>query len=89
MRPAFTLLEILGEIEPEEREGVMQIVTSWMKQGQAFTVLRQLKRKFGELDPEVEVQIQRLESTQLEELSEALLDFEEVGDLTAWLRNLE
>jgi predicted transposase YdaD len=79
----------LGRIEPEEREGVMQIVTSWMKQGQAFTVLRQLKRKFGELDPEVEVQIQRLESTQLEELSEALLDFEEVGDLTAWLRNLE
>jgi hypothetical protein len=26
---------------------------------------------------------------QLKELSEALLDFENVGDLTDWLRNLE
>ncbi|MGK7875630.1 MAG: DUF4351 domain-containing protein [Xenococcaceae cyanobacterium] len=58
------------------------------EEGQESTVLRQLKRKFGELDREVKAQIQKLGSTQLEDLSEALLDFSSVEDLTAWLRNL-
>jgi hypothetical protein len=51
--------------------------------------LRQLKRKVGELDPEVEAQVRGLEVVQLEELSEALLDFSDVEDLIVWLRNLE
>ena len=68
----------------------MQIVTSWMKtgiqQGQATMVLLQLKHKFGEINPDVEAQIQQLSSPQLKDLSEALLDFEQLEDLTAWLR---
>jgi hypothetical protein len=32
--------------------------------------------------------VRELEVRQLEELSEALLDFENVGDLTDWLRDL-
>lgn len=68
----------------------MQIVTSWMKtgiqQGQASMVLLQLKHKFGEINPDVEAQIQQLSSPQLKDLSEALLDFEQLEDLTAWLR---
>lgn len=79
----------LGRIEPEAREEVMQIVTSWMRtgiqQGQVTTVFRQLKHKFGELDPTVEGQIGRLSSVHLEELSEALLGFEAVEDLRTWL----
>ena len=71
----------------------MQIVTSWMRtgiqQGQVSTVLRQLKHKFGKLDPTIEEQIGRLSSAQLEELSEALLDFEAVEDLTTWLSKFE
>lgn len=83
----------LGRIEPEEKEEVMQIVTSWMRtgiqQGQASMAVRQLKRKFGSLDPEVVAQIQRLSSAQLEDLSEALLDFSKVEDLTAWYQKLD
>jgi predicted transposase YdaD len=59
------------------------------KRGLISIILRQLHRKVGELDEEVEAQIRELEVAQLEELSEALLDFEDVGDLTDWLRNLE
>jgi Domain of unknown function (DUF4351) len=70
----------------------MQIVTSWMRtgiqQGQASMVMRQLKHKFGEIDSEIEAQIQKLSSPQLEDLSEALLDFEQVEDLTTWLSYL-
>jgi len=59
------------------------------KRGLISIILRQLHRKVGELEEEVEAQVRELEVAQLEELSEALLDFEEVGDLTDWLRNLE
>jgi predicted transposase YdaD len=79
----------IGTIELEDKEEVMQIVTSWMRtgiqQGQASMVMRQLKHKFGEIDPELEAQIQQLSSPQLEDLSEALLDFEQLEDLITWL----
>ncbi len=38
---------------------------------------------------ESEAQVRELEVAQLEELSEALLDFLHMRDLTDWLRNLE
>lgn len=87
----------LGRIEPEEKERVMEIVTSWMRtgieqgrrEGEVSIVMRLLKRKVGELDPVVEAKVRGLEVAALEELSEALLDFEDVEDLTVWLRNLE
>jgi hypothetical protein len=52
--------------------------------GQVSMVMRLLKHKFGEISPDVEARIKRLSSPQLEDLSEALLDFEQVEDLTAW-----
>ena len=85
-----TFRDEIGTIELEEREAVMQIVTSWMRtgiqQGQASMVIRQLRHKFGEIDSNIEAQIQKLSSPQLEDLSESLLDFEQLEDLTAWLR---
>ena len=95
--------EELGTIESEEREQVMQIVTSWMKTGieqgkqegrqegiqrETELILRLLKRKIGQLTPEIEAQVKGLEIEELENLGEALLDFEQLEDLTAWLSNL-
>ncbi|WP_226883695.1 DUF4351 domain-containing protein [Allocoleopsis franciscana] len=57
------------------------------KRGLISIIWRQLKRKFGQLNPEVEAQVRGLELASLEELSEALLDFENVEDLKVWLRN--
>ena len=51
-------------------------------------ILRQLKRKIGQLAPEMESQVKRLEIEELENLGEALLDFEQLEDLTTWLSNL-
>jgi predicted transposase YdaD len=59
------------------------------REGEVSIVMRQLKRKVGELNPEVEAKVRELEVAQLEELSEALLDFEDAENLTDWLRNLE
>jgi hypothetical protein len=62
----------LGTIELDEREEVMQIVTSWMRtgiqQGQVSMVMRQLKHKFGDITPDLEARIKRLSSPQLTEL---------------------
>jgi hypothetical protein len=69
-----------------------QMAGEWFdheKRGLITIIWRQLQCKVGELDPEVEAQVRGLEVAQLEELSEALLDFEDVEDLTDWLRNLE
>ena len=86
----------IDTLESGERDAIMQTLTSWEEKGLvrgrkeegATIVLRQLHRKFKQLSSEVEAQIQSLEVEQLEELSEALLEFESLDDLNAWLQNL-
>jgi hypothetical protein len=81
-----------------EEEKKMQYVTSVeelalergiekgiLKGGAAIT-LRQLLRRFGPLEEAVQAHICALPFEQLEELSEALLDFTALSDLEAWLR---
>lgn len=74
----------LANIEPIERERVMEIVTSSMEAGERELVLRQLRKRFGEFDAQLESQIVQLPVEQLERLGEALLDFTTVVDLTDW-----
>ncbi|NER90936.1 DUF4351 domain-containing protein, partial [Moorena sp. SIO3A2] len=48
-------------------------------------VIRQLTRRFGSVSDQLQQGIQKLSVAQLEELSEALLDFETVTDIAVWL----
>ena len=91
----------LQELHLKEKESVMEIITSWMEEGLeqgrregrqegrqegGYTVLlRQLRKLLRDLDPALEEQIKSLSSDRLEELSEALLDFNSPDDLRAWL----
>ncbi|BAY89632.1 MULTISPECIES: DUF4351 domain-containing protein [unclassified Tolypothrix] len=89
--------EQLASIEPRQEEQVMEIVTSWMREGiergqqqgrqqEALTlVLRQLNRRCGSLTPQLQERIQGLSVVELEDLGEALLDFASVADLENWL----
>ena len=54
-------------------------------QGEAKVTLRLLSRRCGPLSAEQESQIRRLPLGRLEALAEALLDFEGMADLHAWL----
>jgi hypothetical protein len=47
--------------------------------------LRLLKRKFTKINPESEQKIRELSIEELENLGEALLDFESEIDLRSWL----
>ncbi|NEO93554.1 MAG: DUF4351 domain-containing protein, partial [Moorea sp. SIO3G5] len=64
-----------------KREGLLE-----GKQEEGYSiVIRQLTRRFGNVDDQLQQGIQKLSIAQLEELSEALLDFETVTDVAVWL----
>ena len=68
------------------QQGMQQGVQQGVQQGEVNIVMRLLKRRLGELPASAETRIQNLPIASLEQLSEALLDFQETGDLTAWLK---
>jgi predicted transposase YdaD len=74
MRESLTYQEILQEGRQEGRQ-----------EGEVALLIRQLTRRFGELDLAVQEQIRSLSIPELEELGEAMLDFQELTNLTAWL----
>jgi predicted transposase/invertase (TIGR01784 family) len=49
-------------------------------------ILRQLSRRVGTLSPDVNVMVAALPVAKLEDLGEALLDFQEIADLQNWLQ---
>ena len=48
-------------------------------------MIRLLTRKFGKVSVKTVKRLDKLLAEQLEELAEAVLDFEKVADLEAWL----
>ena len=80
----------------KEKEQIMQITTSWKEEGrlegrlegQANTILRQLNRKLGNLSAGTKERIKSLESSQLDCLTDDLLDMESFEDLENWLNSL-
>ena len=74
------------------REEIMQesviyqdIKKQGVQEGKAGLVLRQLKRRIGEIEANDEIRINGLSVEQLEALGEALLDFSSYDDLSSWL----
>ncbi|NEQ06515.1 MAG: DUF4351 domain-containing protein [Moorea sp. SIO4E2] len=51
-------------------------------------MIRLLNRRLGKINPQLQNQIEQLSFEQLEDLGEALLDFETEVDLTNWLNQL-
>ena len=90
----------LDKMGLREKEQVMEIVTSWMQEGieqgieqgierETALVLRLLNRRLGSLGAALVERVQQLPIDRLEDLGEALLDFECEADLVAWLRHWE
>ncbi|MBC7881204.1 MAG: DUF4351 domain-containing protein [Anaerolineae bacterium] len=87
---------LIATLEPERREDVMVLTTSWKEEGRAEglaeglqqvknILLRQIGRKFPELTPDTLEQVRVLNVSQLEALADALLDFSTPQDLLTWL----
>ena len=84
-------------IEPKEREVVMKWTNEWIEQGKAEGVLqgcqeagrsialRLMRRRLGNVPPEVIDLVRGLSDSRLDELSEAVLDFATLADAETWL----
>ena len=67
-----------------KEEGLQEGEQRGREEGERSLVLRQLTRRVGELPQEVRQRIETLSLEQLENLGEALLDFQGMADLEAW-----
>ena len=56
------------------------------EEGKIELTMRLLNRRLGQLNPDTQTQISELSIDKLENLAEALLDFSNAEDLTAWLQ---
>ncbi|MBD1215150.1 MAG: Rpn family recombination-promoting nuclease/putative transposase [Dolichospermum sp.] len=56
------------------------------QQGEANLIIRQLSKRFGNLDPAIASQIRQLSISQLETLGESIFDFSAMADLKTWLQ---
>ncbi len=82
--------EILAEGEQRgELRGEQRRREEGRKTEGQLLILRQLTRRVGELPQEVRSWIETLSLEQLENLGEALLDFQAIADLEAWFNTLE
>ncbi len=70
------------------QKGLQQGEERGKKQEALELIVRQLTRRFGAIEPEVQQQIRSLSITELEELAEALLDFSSPSDLVNYLVNI-
>jgi predicted transposase/invertase (TIGR01784 family) len=71
------------------QKGLQQGLQQGLLQGEATLILRQLTKRFGEVEPQLQEQVRELSIEQLEALGEMLLDFSTVEDLVTWLDELE
>jgi hypothetical protein len=85
--------EELDALPPTEKEPVMNVTNEWtemgfakgLHRGKEDLVLRQLRRRFGEISTPLQERINGLPEDQLDQLAEALLDFASLSDAEAWV----
>ena len=81
---------VYREIKEEGREEGLEQGLKQGKIGEAVNlVMRLLTKKFGQISPENHSFISGLSLPILEDLSEALLDFNHLNDLQIWLDNVK
>ena len=77
--------ELIVRLEPLYEQDQERAKQEGRKEGEQRVIIRQLNRRFGEIDSSLIDRINGLSIEQLESLGEALLDFSEVTDLETWL----
>ncbi|MGK7873221.1 MAG: Rpn family recombination-promoting nuclease/putative transposase, partial [Xenococcaceae cyanobacterium] len=67
------------------QKGLAQGEQQGLQKGEAVVIIRLLTRRFGAIAPSLIERIRALSVAQLEELTDAQLDFSKVEDLVSWL----
>jgi len=78
-----------AKLDESEKDRAMELMTSWERkgreEGKQELILRMLNRRLGSTPPSMTSRLGQLTSSQLDDLGEALLDFDSVADLDQWL----
>lgn len=92
---------VMEKFSPTERTETMALMTSWQEvgiaqgmaqgitEGKETLVVRQIRRRLGAVPAQAAARLPLLSAEQLDELGEALLDFETAADLESWLAGQE
>jgi len=72
-------------VQKSERRGELRGELRGEQRGEQRAIIRQLNRRFGEIDASLVDRIKTLPIEKLDDLAEALLDFFQVADLVTWL----
>jgi len=86
--PYITNIERIGREEgliQGLEEGRQKGRQEGLREGQTALLLRQIRRRWGRTETELEVRLQKMTLEQLEALGDAMLDFRELTDLQRWL----
>jgi predicted transposase YdaD len=81
--------QFLSEEVMQDSVTYQDILQKGEQKGEERTIIRQLNRRFGQLDSSLMTKVKALSIEKLDELAEALLDFSEVDDLITWLEQNE
>ena len=76
----------LPDIDLKQTRFYLDAVAEGQQTEAVQLILRQLRRRLGPLDAAREAQIQSLSISELEALGEALMNFHNIAELTAWLQ---
>lgn len=68
------------------KQGLQEGLQQGEQQGEANLIIRQLSKRFGNLDIAIASQIRQLSISQLETLGESIFDFSAMADLENWLQ---
>ena len=87
--------ELIMQLSPLYLERIQDATNQGMERGiergierEISFVIRLLNCRFGQITPDVEQQVRSLTVDRIEDLGEALLDFQTEADLTNWILRL-
>jgi hypothetical protein len=78
----------LDRMELTQEEKIMEIVTSWSRTAMQDLILRQLNRRIGPLETDIEQRIRALSVDRIEALSDAIFDLSDRTQLLHWLEQI-
>lgn len=82
----FWIQDQQGAIDLGIQQGIERGMERGMERGKSELILRQMTRLIGEFSPDIQTRICELNLDNLDNLGDAMFDFESVSDLVTWLQ---
>lgn len=82
----FWIQDQQGAIDLAAQQALERGMERGMERGKSELIVRNIRRLIGEISPDIQTQISELNLENLDNLGDAMFDFESVSDLVTWLQ---